>query len=49
MTKNRVTKLYLLMLAMPGIAYAIAIKDRFFITLTHFCLLQNINNKHKNT
>jgi len=49
MTKNRFTKHYLLMLAMPGVAYAIVVNGRAFVALNHFCLLQNINNKHKNT
>lgn len=48
-TKNRFTRHYLLMLAMLGVAYAIAVKGRAFVALNHFCLLQNINNKHKNT
>ncbi len=48
-TKNRFTKHYLLMLAMLGVAYAIAVNGRAFVALNHFCLLQNINNKYKNT
>ena len=48
-TKNRFTRHYLLMLAMLGVAYAIAVKGRAFVALNHFCLLQNINNKYKNT
>ena len=47
--KNRFIKHGLLMLAMLGVAYAIAVKGRALVPLNHFCLLQNINNKHKNT
>jgi len=47
--KNRFIKHGLLMLAMLGVAYAIAVKGRAFVALNHFCLLQNINNKYKNT
>jgi len=47
--KNRFTKHYLLMLAMQGVAYTIAVNGRAFVALNHFCLLQNINNKHENT
>jgi|GEM_PF-1293521 len=47
--KNRFTKHYLLMLATLGVAYAIGVNGRAFVALNHFCLLQNINNKYKNT
>ncbi len=47
--KSRFIKHGLLMLAMPGVAYAIAVKGRALVPLNHFCLLQNINNKYKNT
>ena len=47
--KNRFIKHGLLMLAMLGVAYAIAVKGRALVPLNHFCLLQNINNKYKNT
>jgi hypothetical protein len=48
-TESLFTKRYLLMLAMLGVACAISVKVRFFVALNHFCLLQNINNKYKNT
>jgi hypothetical protein len=48
-TESLFTKHYLLMLAMLGVAYAIAVKGRAFVALNHFRLLQNINNKYKNT
>lgn len=47
--KSRFIKHGLLMLAMLGVAYAIAVKGRALVPLNHFCLLQNINNKYKNT